>query len=227
MDEVARLLTLLALAGGALTLVGGAFAWFLDEARRIRRSLAKVLGAEPKPMLAARGRGLGIGFDLPRGRLAVAWDKGAWCLIYRVEELVGVEMIVDRQVAARTFRGESRRPLDRLGDPEDHVRLRFIFDDTAYPDFEIDIWRPEDEGRSGRLNAGAALREANRWMARMESLLRRPIPLRATTVPAPAAEPIVAATAAPPWSGPLFDPEDDDDEPPWDDDLEDDARVIN
>ena len=32
MDEVARLLTLLALLGGAMTLLGGACVWFLDEA---------------------------------------------------------------------------------------------------------------------------------------------------------------------------------------------------
>lgn len=203
MDEVARLLTLLALAGGALTLAGGAVAWFLEESRRIRRTLTEALGAVPQPLLIARGRGAGIGFDLAAGRVCVTWDKGAWRLDYALDELIGVELVVDRQVAARVFRGETRKPLDQLADPQERVRLRFIFDDPAHPDFHFDLWRPEDEGRRGRLDAAEALHEANRWMARMESLLRRPV---AKPAAAAALAPVrVAAKPAPPPAGPLFD----------------------
>ena len=92
MDEAARLLTLLALVGGALTMVGAAFAYFLDETRRIRRTLTEALGAVPQPMLVARGRGVGVGFDLTRDLVAVAWDRGGWRLNYRLEELVGAEL---------------------------------------------------------------------------------------------------------------------------------------
>jgi len=191
MDEVARLLTLLALLGGAMTLLGGVCVWYLDETRRIRRTLTQALGATPQPMLVARGRGVGIGFDLSKNLVAVTWDRGGWRLNYRLDELIGVEMIVDRHVAARAFRGEPRRALDQLVDPEDLVRLRFVFDDPEHADFELDLWQPEDEGRRGRLYADEALREANRWMARMESLLRRP-------VATPAAVARAAATAAPP-----------------------------
>lgn len=219
MDEVARLLTLLALAGGALTLLGAAVVWFLEEGRRIRRTLTQALGAAPQPLLIARGRGAGVGFDLVNGRLCVTWDKGGWRLDYGLDELMGVELIVDRQVAARAFRGEGRKPLDQLADPQDRVRLRFVFDDPAHPDFELDLWRPEDEGRRGRLDAEAALHEANRWMARMESLLRRPV-----ARPAPPAAPITAPPAAnrvappPATAGPLFE----------DDEVEDDPeRAIN
>lgn len=188
MDEIARLLTLLALGGGALTLVGGVFVWRLDETRRIRRSLTKVLGAEPQPMLmlTARGRGVGIGFDLATEVVAVAWDCGAWCLIYRIDELMGVELIIDRQVAARAFRSEPRQPLDQLAEPEDGVRLRFIFDDAGYPDFDIDLWRTEDQDLPGRRSAEVALQEANRWMARMEAVLRRPTTARRALSAAPA-----------------------------------------
>lgn len=140
MDDVARLLTLLALVGGALTLLGGVFAWRLDEVRRIRRSLTLVLETGPQPLLTARGRGAGIGFNLAAGKLAVTSDRGVWCLVYDIEELMGVELIVDRQVAARAFRSESRRPLDQLVAPEERVRLRFVFDDPAHADFEIDLW---------------------------------------------------------------------------------------
>lgn len=209
MDEVARLLTLLALAGGALTLAGAAVVWFLEEGRRIRRTLTQALGAAPQPLLVARGRGAGIGFDLAQARLCVTWDKGAWVLDYGLDELMGVELVVDRQVAARAFRGESRKPLDQLADPQERVRLRFVFDDAAHPDFQLDLWRPEDEGRRGRLDAAEALHEANRWMARMESLLRRPATKPAATAP-PAR---VAAKPAPPPAGPLFDDDAYEDDP--------------
>jgi hypothetical protein len=232
MDEVARLLTLLALASGALTLLGGVAVWLLDESRRIRKTLTEGLAAQPQPLLIARGRGTGIGFDLPSARVCVTWDKGGWRLDYALSELTGVELIVDRAVAARAFRGEPRRPLDHLAAPEALVRLRFVFDDPAHPDFELDLWRPEDEGRRGRLAAGEALREANRWMARMESLLRRaPAPKASAPAPKvapPTATPVAASPAAP--AGPLFDDhpfddhpfddDDDDDAPPWDDDAQ-------
>lgn len=212
MDELARLLTLLALAGGALTLLGGAVVWFLDESRRIRRTLTEGLGAPPQPLLIARGRGCGIGFDLAAGRTCVAWDRGGWRLDYRLDELIGVELILDRHVAARAFRGEARRALDQLADPVELVRLRFIFDDPRHPDFKLDLWRLEDEGRRGRLDADSALHEANSWMARMESLLRRPV-----ARPAPPPAPIATRVAPPAASaGPLFD---DDDE--FEDDSED------
>lgn len=225
MDEVARLLTLLALTGSVLTLIGAGVAWSLDESRRLRKTLTDGLDANPQPMLIARGRGTGIGFNLPAARVCVAWDKGAWRLDYALEELTGVELIVDRTVAARVFRGESRRPLDHLAAPEALVRLRFVFDDPGHPDFELDLWRPEDEGRRGRLAADEALREANRWMARMESLLRRAVTPRSAAAPppmvAPPQPPAATRVASPPAqpAGPLFDDEAFDDDPPWDEDT--------
>lgn len=173
MDEVGRLLALVALAGLALTLLGGACVWWLDDVRRTRRTLKKVLHAEPQPALVVRGRGAGIGFDLSAGSVAVVWDAGAWGLSYQLDELSGAELIVDDRIAARAHRGEARRALDDLGGAQTRVRLRFVFDDLAYPDFDLDLWREEDDGRRGRLSAGEALHEANRWLARIEALLRR------------------------------------------------------
>ena len=207
MDEVGRLLTLLVLLGGALTLVGAAFIWVLDEQRRIRRSLAGVLNASPEPVLLARGRGLGIGFNLTGGLVAVAWDRGAWCLKYRLDELMGVELIADHQVAARAFRGEARRPLDQMATPQERVRLRFVFDDPTHPDFPIDLWLPSDDGLRGRPDADEALQEANRWLARVEAMLRR----SAARPPASRAAPAIAAQTLP-----ATDHEEA--EPPWDDD---------
>ncbi len=220
MDDVARLLTLLALVGGALTLLGGVFAWRLDEIRRIRRSLTLVLEADPQPLLTARGRGAGIGFNLGTGKLAVTSDQGVWCLVYGLDELMGVDLIVDRQVVARAFRSESRRPLDKLASAEERVRLRFVFDDPAHADFDIDLWRPEDDDLRGRLDAETALREANRWMARMEAILRRSArmasPIRTSTEPT-TSRPIQTVQLAAPISDETYREDDDDGEsPPWD-----------
>ncbi len=199
MDEVARLLTLLALVGAGFAVVGGVLAWFLDERRRLTRTMTQALGVTPSPLLVAPGRGSAIGFDLAGGQVATAWDRGGWRLTYRLDELMGAELIVDRRVAARAFRGESRRPLDELEPPEDLVRLRFVFDDPHHPDFELDLWRPEDEGRRGRLEPDEALHEANRWLARLEALLRRPTPARpAAPIAAAAVAPVAAAAL--PWT---------------------------
>lgn len=215
MDEIARLLTLLALAGGAISLLGAAVVWFMEEGRRIRRTLTQALGALPQPLLIARGRGAGIGFDLAQSKVCITWDRGAWRLDYGLEELLGVELIVDRQVAARAFRGEPRRALDQLAQPQERVRLRFVFDDPNHPDFELDLWRPEDAGRRGRFEPDEALTEANRWMARMESVLRRPVTPRVTAVapvqaPAPMPPRVAAAAPIAAQVGPLFDDLDDD-----------------
>lgn len=197
MDEAARLFALLALVGGALTLAGAACLWFLDEGRRMRRTLAKALGVEPQPLLTARGRGTAVGFDLTGGRMAVTWDRGGWSLTYRLEEFLGAELVLDRQVVARVFRGETRRPLDQYAEPEIRVRLRLLFDDPAHPDFELDLWVDGDDDVRGRLDAEAALAEANRWMARLEALLRRAPAARSRPAVARAA-PAHDRTAPPP-----------------------------
>lgn len=173
MDEFARLLVMIALAGVGLTLLGGAAVWWSEESRQIRRGLKHVLGGKPEAMLTARGRGRGAGFNFATGRLAVAWDAGAWCLVYRLDEVVGAELIIDGQVAGRVYRGEARRAVDLFGGAEKLVRLRLIFDDPAHPDFDMDLWAEGDEARRKTVSAAEAVQEANRWLARVESILKR------------------------------------------------------
>jgi hypothetical protein len=214
MTEVGRLLISLALAGAALTLLGGGVIWSMDETRRIRRSLTRVLGEAPHAMVVARGRGKGAGFNFTTSQVAVTWDAGAWCLIYRLDELVGAELAVDGQVLARVYRGEPRRALDLMRGADTQVRLRLVFDEPRNPDFVLDLWLPEDETRKGAMNAAEAIQEANRWIARVESLLRRPVPQRPARVaaappPEPQPRPKPARPAvADPADGP----------PPWEDD---------
>ena len=175
MNEWPRLLLLLVLAGVLVTLLGSAAIWLFDEERRIRRALKRVLKAPPEATILTRGRGRGAGFNFSTGLMAVAWDAGGWLLVYRLDELMGAELIVDGQVLARAYRGEPRRALDQTVEHAARVTLRLIFDDPHYPDFDLDLWLAGDEARRRALAPAEAVQEANQWLARAEVVLRRPI----------------------------------------------------
>jgi hypothetical protein len=198
MDEVTRLLALLGVAGLAVTVLAGVVRWRMNETRRVRRGLKAVLKGDTHGFLVALGRGRGVGFNFTRNQVAVVWDTGAWGLVYALDELMGAEVIVDNLVVGRVHRGETRRALDAF-DAAERVALRLVFDDPGSPDFVLDLWLPEDEGRRDELPPAEAIAEANRWLARIEALLRRPITTRrATPTPAPAVTPPPAAAEAPP-----------------------------
>jgi hypothetical protein len=193
MGEVLRSLILIALAGAAATLVIGALAFVAAEPRRLRRAFAKVLEGPPDAMLIAHGQGRAAAFSFAAGRIAVAWNAGAWCLVYGLDELIGAELALDGEVAARVIRGEPRRALDRVGGAVNEVALRLLFDDPQHPDFELELW-PTSARRAGAPGRAAeAISEANRWLARIEAVLRRsgvavvrPAPATAMVRPAPA-----------------------------------------
>lgn len=191
MNEWPQLILLLILAGVAVTAFGSAAIWLMDEERRIRRALKRVLKGAPEAVILARGRGRGAGFNFSTGQMAVAWDSGGWLLVYRLDELVGAELIVDGQVLARAYRGETRRPLDQTVEHAARVTLRLLFDDPHYPDFDLDLWLAGDETRRNAISPSDAVQEANQWIARAEAVLRRPIAPRAASPlrPAPDEEP--------------------------------------
>jgi hypothetical protein len=218
MDDISRLAVLLVLAGVAVTLLAGFARWYMDEGRRVRRGLKAVLKGDVHGYLVARGRGRGVGFDFTSNAVAVAWDTGAWGLVYALDELMGCEVIVDRQVVGRAYRGETRRALDAF-DAEERVALRLIFDDPGHPDFVLDLWLREDAGRDDELPPGEAIAEANRWLARIEALLRRPMAARR---PAPSVTPPAAAPAPPAPVSRRAQP----DEEMEDEDEEDDRAII-
>jgi hypothetical protein len=191
MSELARLLLFVAIAGSAVTFLGSLAIWYGDEDRRIRRALRHVLKSEPEGVVVARGRGRGAGFSFSTNLLAVAWDRGAWCLIYRLDELVGAELLVDGQVMGRVFRGEGRRAVDHVAPQAQTVTLRLIFDDPRNPDFALDLWAPGDETRRESRSPAELMQEANRWLARCEAIVRRPLP------PRPVREPPEAVVASP------------------------------
>lgn len=208
MSELARLLLFVAIAGTAVTFMGSFAIWYGDEDRRIRRALRNVLKSEPEGVIVARGRGRGAGFSFSTNLLAVTWDRGGWCLVYRLDELTGAELLVDNHVMGRVFRGEGRRAIDHMSPQADTVTLRLVFDDPRHPDFTLDLWAPGDEQRRESRSAGELVQEANRWLARCEAIVRRPLPPRpekaapvAVTPPPEPARPI----APPPPPPEVFD----------------------
>ncbi|HEY3947649.1 hypothetical protein [Phenylobacterium sp.] len=226
MDELTRLLMLVGVAGVAVTVLAGIARWSGAERRRIQRGLKAVLQGDTHGFLPALGRGRGIGFDFTRNQVAVVWDAGAWGLVYGLDELVGAEAIVDGLVVGRVHRGEQRMALNAF-DAAERVALRLVFDDLGHPDFVLDLWLPEDEGQRYELPPAEAIAEANRWLARIEALLRRPVTTRrgpsVATAPAVAPKPV---TAPPPQEEPELDAPlfalaaRADDVAPWDDDPE-------
>lgn len=207
--DLPRLLILLIVAGAAVTLLVAPAVWYADQGRQVRRGLKTILRGEPHGYLLARGRGRGFGLNFTSNEIAVTWDQGAWGLLYPLEQLIGIEAIADGQVVGRVHRGETRRALDSLGGAEARVALRLVFDDVAAPEFVVDLWLPEDEGRRDAYAPSEALEECNRWLARVEALFRRPTAMRpstsvaaslpATMPTAPSVQAALRLSDPPPW----------------------------
>jgi hypothetical protein len=170
------------LGGGAafaLAVIAAVGGWYNAEGRSLRRGLAKVLKGEVHALIVARGRGRGAGINFASRMIAVAWDSGAWCLLYHFEELLGVELIVDGLTFGRAAGRERRRALDALGNAEQHLSVRLVFDDPRHPDFVLDLW---NAARRTGVDAVRAAKDADSWLARIEPVLRGRRPAK----PAPA-----------------------------------------
>ena len=226
MHDAVRNLLLLALAGALVTVAGSAAVWWRDEERRLRRYLRRALGAPPESVIIASGRGRAAGLSLERGLIAVLWDGGMKGLIYRLPQLVGAELILDDEVAARAFRGETRRALDQAPNAAHRVILRLIFDNPRDPDFELELWPPVDTSRRERHSARECIAAGRRWISGVEAILRQSSSAHASAYaeddepepqrpppppPRPTPPPLPSSTSQPG----LFD-EAGHDEPPWD-----------
>lgn len=212
MHDLARLLLTLALAGTVVTFLGSLILWATNEERRIGAALKRVLGGPSEATIIARGRARGAGLSVTTGLFATAWDKGDWCMVYRLEEVTGAELLIDGEVAARVFRGENRKALDRVPATAREVTLRLVFDDPVNADFDLQLWAAGDETRRDAPTAASCAQAANQWLARVEAIVRRPrtAPVVSASPPPPA--PKVARRAPPP------PPPADDEAPPWDED---------
>lgn len=201
MAEFLRILLFLGIAGSAVTLLGSAAAWWQDEDRRLLRIMRRALGGDPDAAIVARGRNAAAAVSLDSDQALVIWEGGAKALLYPLQALQGAELIIDDQVAARVFRGESRRPLDQIDAGARRVTLRLVFDNPRDPDFELDLWLPRDLARREAGGPAGPIQEARSWLARVEAIFRRP------SLPQTVRPPIVQT-----------EPESD---PPWDEDDED------
>ena len=172
MSEWLKLLLALGAAAVGLTLAAMALTWLMNEPRRLGRAFRRELGGRPDATLIAPGTGRGVALSLVARRFVTAWDRGAWRMAYPLEDLIGAELELDGHVAARALRDETRRRLERQSGAEADVRLRFLFDDPAHPDFELVLW-PNQAVRGGFRRPREAIAEANRWLARIEAVQRR------------------------------------------------------
>jgi hypothetical protein len=225
MRDIVRLLLMLGIAACVATLIGAAFAWWMEEQRRMTRLAFRVLGGTPDAVIVAQGRGAAAAFRLETGKVLVMRRNGAFALLYPMTLLQGAEMVVDDQVVARVAEGEPRRLLDRIPATAEHVALRLIFDDPRHPDFNLELWRPEDAARRNSRPAPLVIQEARGWLSRAEAILRRrampppSAPLASVGTPAPPAPPAAIAPIAPPRDD-TFSWEDDDEDEALDDDVE-------
>lgn len=168
-------------AAEALLLALAVIAWRANRPEaRLHRGLRAMLGDHPQGAVIAPARGRGIGFDFAAQQLAVAWDDGAWGFLYHLEEVDGVEVVVDGEVAAFAYRGQARPLRDSDMIPTRQVGLRLVFDDLDYPDFFLELWRSHDlhdeprRDRAEQPTAREALSTATFWRVRLESVLNHP-----------------------------------------------------
>jgi hypothetical protein len=204
MSEWLRLVLLIGLGGVGVTLLAMGFARYLAEDQRLARTFRAALETRPDAALIGHGSGRGVALSLAARRIVTAWDAGGWHMVYALDELLGAELDLDGQIAARALRGEPRRPLDRSTGAEHEVRLRLIFDEPRHPDFELVLW-PAKAGRGAPTKPREAISEANRWIARVEALLRRTGGALSLVTPPPPTVAKPAAMSAPPEEPYLFD----------------------
>jgi hypothetical protein len=208
MSEWLRLVVLIGVGGVGVTLLAMGLARYLAEDQRLARTFRLALETHPDAALIGHGSGRGVALSLASRRIVTVWDVGGWHMVYPLEELLGAELDLDGQVAARAMRGEPRRLLDRSSGAEREVRLRLLFDEPRHPDFDLVLW-PAKTGRGAPTRPREAISEANRWIARVEALLRRSGGALTLAQPPAVAKPVPARAAT---EGDLFDDDEDEDE---------------
>lgn len=177
MRELLRLLLMLGIAASAVTLVGSAIALWTDERRRLTRLSQRVLGGPPDGLIIAQGREATASFRIAANQVLVMRDGGAHALLYPLAALIGAELLIDDEVMARVAQGEQRRLLEKVPAQARKVMLRLMFDDPRHPDFVLDLWLPEDEGRRHVRPPAAVIQDARGWLTRAEAIMRRAKPV--------------------------------------------------
>lgn len=170
MSEVLRTILIVLLAGVAVTTLAMFVSWWFEPARRLRRSLRRVLQGVPECEALDVTEGRAAGLDFQSESLAVLWRNGNSGLLYGFHEIEGGELIVDGKVLARARRDEPRRLLDEFSPNSERVTLRLVFADHRFPEFELELFGP----RSLLADAGEGVRLGRRWLSHIEAVLKRP-----------------------------------------------------
>jgi hypothetical protein len=172
MTHLGALLALTGAVAFVLVGLGRAATSYNQEDRQILRGLRNVLKGEIQAYLIDHDHGRGIGFNFTNKTMAVTWNAGEWCLIYRIEELLGMELIVDDWVTGWAFARESHALAEARAGANENVGLRLVFADPQYADFGLVLWS-EEAGASSAPNAREAIEIGNRWLTNMHRLLNR------------------------------------------------------
>jgi hypothetical protein len=194
MDNIVRILVMVAAGGLVLALLGWGLIWWFEESRRLKRLVKRTLGGDCDAAIVARGRNAAAGFRVDTDQFVVMAKGGAEARLYRLDQVQGAELLVDDAVTARVYRNESRRALEKLDSAPQEIALRLVFDDPRAPDFDLLLWQIEDLESRHALTPKAVLQEARSWLSRTESLLRRGGTGR-VAIPTP----VAAVAEAPPW----------------------------
>ena len=120
---------MLIVGGGAMTAFAGGAVYWMEPHRRLARQMRRMLDGVADAVISGPVRGQGAALRFDQGRVAIVRGPTDHGLLFDVHELVGAELIFDGHVAARAFRGESRRPLDKIDPEVRRVILRLVFDD--------------------------------------------------------------------------------------------------
>ena len=118
------------------------------------------------------GHGSGVGFNFTNMMMAVAWDAGQWCRLYSLDELLGVELVVDGRVEGWAFAKGQLWAADEEKPGEKHVALRHMFDDPHNPDFILELWNADREDEDETIpDSRTAVEKGNRWLEGMAALM--------------------------------------------------------
>jgi hypothetical protein len=208
MNDLIRIALLVAAVGVAVTALASLLARQGNETRRLSRIIHRVLDGEPDDQIIAKGRNAALAIRLEPPKVLVLSEGGAKARLYGMHLLIGAELEVDGRVVARAYRGEARRALDQVAAEAQDVHLRLIFDDPRHPEFILELWTQGDEIRRDSTNPATEIREARRWLTRIEALLRhQPASSTASAPPVSSQSEVSARPTLP-----------DRDEPPYDDD---------
>ncbi|CAN5345504.1 hypothetical protein BH09PSE2_BH09PSE2_20730 [soil metagenome] len=174
MGEGLRVVLALMLAAVVTTIGASASGWWLEPRRRVIRALRRSLGAREDAAAVSPERRQGLATSAANQAVCVIRFAGDPGLVRPLATVHGAELILDGEVKARAFRGEARRPLDRILAPEGgRVSLRVVFDDFADPAFQIDLFRPGDRPRQ-LFGAAEAVEDARAVYGRLEAAIQAP-----------------------------------------------------